>query len=57
MDMGTKIAYQRGWIPDRYWNQLNEKSAQENYNDIIMARKNLLRPEEDIIIRSEVKLK
>ena len=57
MDMGTKIAYQRGWIPDRYWSQLNEKSAQENYNYIIMARKNWFRPEEDIIIRSEVKLK
>ena len=31
MDMTTKYSYLRGTLPDRYWYQLNGKSAAENY--------------------------
>ena len=34
MDKTTEIAYKRGLIPLRYYNQLNGKSAQENYEAI-----------------------
>lgn len=34
MDKSTEIAYKRGLIPLRYYNQLNGKSAQENYEAI-----------------------
>ena len=57
MDINTKIAYQRGQIPDRYWYQLNGKSAQENYNEIILVRQRQFEDETEIIIRSEVKVK
>ena len=31
-DQSTLLSRQRGTLPDRYWYQLNGKSAQENYN-------------------------
>lgn len=31
MDLSTYLSYQRGTLPSRYWNQLNDKSAIENY--------------------------
>ena len=31
MDISTKIAYQKGMLPDKFWYQLNGKSATENY--------------------------
>ena len=33
MDIFTKIARQRGQVPDYIWYQLNEQSPQENYNE------------------------
>ncbi len=54
MDMGTKIAYQRGWIPDRYWYQLNGRSATENYIEQRLESRDV---EEEVIIRSEVTVK
>ena len=57
MDINTKLANQRGQIPDQYWYQLNGKSAQENYNEIILARQRQFEDETEIIIRSEVKVK
>lgn len=32
MDKSTEIAYKRGLLPLCYYNQLNGKSLQENYN-------------------------
>lgn len=32
-DQSTLLSRQRGTLPDRYWNQLNGKSAQENYQE------------------------
>ena len=29
----TKMFYDMGKMPERYYNQLNGKNAQENYND------------------------
>lgn len=29
----TDFYYENGFIPDRFYNQLNGKSAQENYNE------------------------
>ena len=34
MDKTTEIAYKRGLLPLRYYNQLNGKSLQENYNAV-----------------------
>ena len=49
-----------GWMPDRYYNQLNGKSAQENYADWRNGR-NKEEPDEtdysDIHITSEVNIK
>lgn len=54
MDLSTKISYEQGMLPDRYWYQLNGKSAQENYNDQILMRQD---DEEEVIIKSEVSAK
>lgn len=54
MDMNTKLSYARGTLPDRYWYQLNGKSATENY-----IEQRLVEPddEEGIVIKSEVTVK
>lgn len=54
MDLSTKISYERGTLPDRYWYQLNGRSAQENYNDQILIRQD---DEEEVVIKSEVSVK
>lgn len=54
MDITTKFAYRQGMLPDRYWYQLNGKSAQENYNDQILMRQD---DEEEVVIKSEVSVK
>ena len=54
MDITTKLAYQQGMLPDRYWYQLNGRSATENY---IKQRLESLDDEEEVIIRSEVTVK
>lgn len=33
MDLSTKFARANGMLPDRFWNQLNGASAQENYTE------------------------
>ena len=52
-----EIARQRGKCPDRYYYQLNGKSAQENYNEIILERQQQFEDETKILIKSEVKVK
>ena len=57
-DQGTLLSRQRGTLPDKYWYQLNGRSAQENY---IEQKENMYadlteEPDEFHII-SEVKLK
>lgn len=32
-DKTTILSWQRGMLPDRYWYQLNDKMAMENYSD------------------------
>ena len=54
MDLSTKLSYQNGTLPDRYWYQLNGKSATENY---IEQRLESRDDEEEVIIRSEVTVK
>ena len=54
MDITTKLAYQQGMLPDRYWYQLNGRSATENY---IEQRFESRDDEEEVIIRSEVTMK
>ena len=54
MDISTIFAYQQGMLPDRYWYQLNGRSATENY---IEQRLELRDDEEEVIIRSEVTVK
>ena len=54
MDISTKLAYQQGMLPDRYWCQLNGRSATENY---IEQRLEYPDDEEEVVIRSEVKVK
>lgn len=58
-DRSTLLSRERGTLPDRYWYQLNEKSAQENYveqKQRILAE--LTEEEEDSVhITSEVKVK
>lgn len=52
-DKTTLLSWQRGTLPDRYWYQLNCKTAAENYAD----QKQSSEDEEDLIIISEVKVK
>ena len=54
MDLSTKLSYQNGTLPDRYWYQLNEKSATENY---IEQRLAVPDDGEEVIIKSEVTVK
>ena len=54
MDLSTKLSYQNGTLPDRYWYQLNGRSATENY---IEQRLESRDDEEEVIIRSEVTVK
>ena len=54
MNLITKLSYERGTLPDRYWYQLNDQSAQANYNEQILMRQD---GEEEIVIRSEVSVK
>lgn len=54
MDISTKIAHQHSTLPDRYWYQLNDRSATENY---IEQRLESPDDEEEVVIRSEVKVK
>ena len=54
MDITTKLSYQNGTLPDRYWYQFNGKSATENY---IEQKKAEPDGEEEVIIRSEVSVK
>lgn len=54
MNLITKLSYERGTLPDRYWYQLNGRSAQENYNNQILMRQD---DEEEVIIKSEVRVK
>ena len=54
MDLSTKLSYQNGTLPDRYWYQLSGKSATENY----IEQKSLAPDVEDeVVIKSEVKVK
>ena len=54
MDLSTKLSYQNGSLPDRYWYQLNGKSATENY-----IEQRLTEPddESEVVINSEVTVK
>ena len=58
-DQTTLLSRQQGSLPDKYWYQLNGKSAQENFQE---QRENIyaeLMEEEDdqLIITSEVNVK
>ena len=53
-DNTTLLSRQRGMLPDRYWYQLNGKTAAENYADQKQAIKD---EEEKLVITSEVKVK
>ena len=62
MDMTTQFARQRGWLPDRYWYQLNGRSPEENlWDQRAKMRRNLVDGDDidtvDVKIRSEVKIK
>lgn len=50
----TSLSRQRGTLPDRYWYQLNGKTATENYAD---QKQPTEEDEEELIITSEVKIK
>lgn len=52
-DKTTILSRQRDMLPDRYWYQLNGRSAAENYAD----QKQPAEDDEELIITSEVKLK
>ena len=58
-DQTTLLSRQQGSLPDKYWYQLNGKSAQENFQE---QRENIyaeLMEEDDdeLIITSEVNVK
>ena len=52
-DKTTIHSRQRGTLPDRYWYQLNGRSAAENYAE----QKQPTEDDEELIITSEVKVK
>lgn len=54
MDLSTYLSYQRGTLPSRYWNQLNGKTATENYIEQLLESPE---DEEEVVIRSEVSVK
>ena len=37
-DQNTLLSRERGTLPDKFWYQLNGKSAQENYRRLKMSR-------------------
>ena len=55
----TEVFYKMGKLPDRYYNQLNGKSAQENYAAFKSKRQEELNEDNEeeytLIIKSEVK--
>ena len=51
-DQNTLLSRQRGTLPDKFWYQLNGKSAQENYME-----QNDDDGDDEIFITSEVKIK
>ncbi len=57
-DQSTLLSRECGSLPDRYWYQLNGKSAQENYQE---QKENMIadltEEDEEIYITSEVKIK
>ena len=59
LDQTTLLSRERGTLPDRYWNQLNGKSAIENWKE--QREQILSKLEEDdsdsFRIVSEVKIK
>ena len=58
IDTMTLYSRQRGTLPDRYWNQLNGRTAMENYNDFKSSQIQNREPEEpELHIRVEVKKK
>ena len=61
-DQNTLLSRQRGTLPDKFWYQLNGKSAQENYIEQRAKMYERLAEENDdgddeIFITSEVKIK
>jgi hypothetical protein len=57
-DKSTLLSRDRGSLPDKFWYQLNRKSAQENYQEQKEKMYSDLREEDDELqIVSEVKLK
>ena len=57
-DQSTLLSRQRGTLPDKFWYQLNGRSAQENYidqKDRMFA--DLTEEADELHIISEVKLK
>lgn len=54
MNFATQLSYEQGTLPDRYWYQLNGRSATDNY---IAQRLTQQDSEEEVIIRSEVSVK
>ncbi len=54
MDLSTKFARENGMLPDRYWYQLNGRSAQENYIEYINKRGE---EEDEVSIKSVVEVK
>ena len=62
-DQSTLLSRQRGTLPDKFWHQLNGKSAQENYME---QKANMYERfaevydddgDDEIFITSEVKIK
>lgn len=62
-DQNTLLSRQRGTLPDKFWYQLNGKSAQENYMEQKakmyerLAEENDDDGDDEIFITSEVKIK
>ena len=60
-DQNTLLSRQRGTLPDKFWYQLNGKSAQENYMEQKAKMYERLAEQDDgdeeIFITSEVKIK
>ena len=54
-DTSTLLSRMRGTLPDRYWNQLNGRSAVENYTEQKQAMTE--NDTEELIITSEVVVK
>ena len=48
---------EKGFIPDRVWYQINGKSAEENYVEILKNRQKKSQEKETVQISSEIKVK